>query len=179
MKNKILILASVVIVAVVAIWTINNSTKDEAKEVNIKELVEDYSLRNITSDNASITSTQLVVTEGDRQTAYDLPEDEFFVSIAPFLTTTHPCEMHSLTGCQGEMVEQEFDVYIEDEDGNVIVDEKMTSLSNGFLDLWLPSDKTYHATITHEGKVAERVITTFEGDNTCITTMQLKDEQNA
>src|SRR5699024_4018621 len=80
----------------------------------------------------------------DKETTYDLPEDEFFVSIAPFVETTHPCTNHSLTGCQGELVEKEFDVYIQDEDGNVVVDETMTSFENGFIDFWLPCDKTYN-----------------------------------
>lgn len=78
-----------------------------------------------------------------------------------------------MTGCQGELVEEEFDVLIEDEDGNVILDEKVTSQANGFIDLWLPRDKTYQVTIKQEGKAAELEFSTFEGDDTCITTMQL------
>jgi len=78
-----------------------------------------------------------------------------------------------LTGCQGELVEEEFDVLIEDEDGNVILDEKVTSQANGFIDLWLPRDRTYQVTINKEGKVAEQKLSTFKGDDTCITTMQL------
>lgn len=78
-----------------------------------------------------------------------------------------------MTGCQGELVEEEFDVLIEDEEGNVIVDETLTSLANGFIDLWLPRDKNYQVTITQDGKSAELEMSTFEGDDTCITTMQL------
>jgi hypothetical protein len=78
-----------------------------------------------------------------------------------------------LTGCQGELVEEEFDVLIEDEEGNVILDEKVTSQANGFMDLWLPRDKTFKVTINKEGKVAEHELSTFEGDDTCVTTMQL------
>src|SRR5699024_11690022 len=70
--------------------------------------------------------------------------DEFFVSIAPFVETTHPCTNHSLTGCQGELVEKEFDVYIEDEEGNVVVDETMTSLKNGFIDFLMKSRSEEH-----------------------------------
>jgi hypothetical protein len=78
-----------------------------------------------------------------------------------------------LTGCQGELVEEEFDVYIEDTEGNVILEEKMKSQTNGFFDLWLPRDKTYQIKIKHDGKVSESEISTFENDGTCITTMQL------
>jgi hypothetical protein len=78
-----------------------------------------------------------------------------------------------LTGCQGELVEEEFDVFIEDMEGNVIIDEKVVSQTNGFFDLWLPRDKTYRIKIEHDGKVSESEISTFEDDRTCITTMQL------
>jgi hypothetical protein len=78
-----------------------------------------------------------------------------------------------LTGCQGELVNEQFNVYIEDTEGNVIVDSTVTSRSNGFIDLWLPRDKTYQIQITHDGKKAESKISTFENDPTCITTMQL------
>lgn len=78
-----------------------------------------------------------------------------------------------MTGCQGELVEEEFEVYIEDEDGNVVVDKTMKSLENGFIDLWLPRDKDYRVTIAKDGKVAESELSTFKDDNTCITTMQL------
>ncbi|SES06777.1 hypothetical protein SAMN05518684_107104 [Salipaludibacillus aurantiacus] len=53
------------------------------------------------------------------------------------------------------------------------VDETIQSPPNGFIDLWLPRDKTYHVTIEHDGKTVESEISTFEGDDTCITTMQL------
>lgn len=71
------------------------------------------------------------------------------------------------------MTGEQFDVYIEDDNGNVIVDETMESLPNGFIDLWLPRDHTYQVIIEHDGKTVESDISTFEGDDTCITTMQL------
>jgi hypothetical protein len=78
-----------------------------------------------------------------------------------------------LTGCQGEMVEEEFDVYIEDTEGNLILDKTLKSQSNGFIDLWLPRDKTYRIKIAHDGKTVRSEFSTFESDGTCITTMQL------
>jgi hypothetical protein len=155
----------------------NNSSSNE-KEVNevkdMKEMVHDYSVGSFEDVSASITSHELIVTNSNKEeTTYELPEEEFFVSIAPFIETTHECAIHSLTGCQGELVEKEFDVYIQDEAGNVVVDETMTSFANGFIDLWLPRDKTYTVKIGYDGKTAESELSTFEGDNTCVTTMQL------
>lgn len=71
------------------------------------------------------------------------------------------------------MVEEEFDVFIEDMDGNVVVDETLKSQPNGFIDLWLPRDQKYQVTIEHNGKQVESEISTYENDATCITTMQL------
>ncbi len=68
---------------------------------------------------------------------------------------------------------KDFDVFIQDEDGNVVVDETMTSLENGFIDFWLPRDKKFQVKIEYNGKVAKSEISTFDGDNTCITSMQL------
>ncbi|RPF53461.1 CueP family metal-binding protein [Aquisalibacillus elongatus] len=143
-------------------------------DVDIKQLVKDYSTDEITEGSASITSEQLITQDPDgNEQVYDLPEDEFFVSIAPYVNQTHPCANHSLTGCQGEMAEETFDVYIEDQDGNVMVDEEVEAFKNGFFDLWLPRDRTYNVTIKHGNKVVEQEVSTFESDGTCITTMQL------
>ncbi|PTL38654.1 hypothetical protein C6Y45_09880 [Alkalicoccus saliphilus] len=78
-----------------------------------------------------------------------------------------------MTGCQGELAGEEFDVLIKDSDGNIVIDETMTAPDHGFLDLWLPRNDTYHVAIGHDGKTTGGEISTFEGDDTCITTMQL------
>ncbi len=67
----------------------NATTENETP--NIKELVNDYSVGNIEDQTASITSQELIVTDSDgKETAYNLPEEEFFVSIAPYVNETHP-----------------------------------------------------------------------------------------
>lgn len=71
------------------------------------------------------------------------------------------------------MVNEEFEVYIEDTDGNVIINEKVTSHANGFIDLWLPRNKTYRTVIKHGDKMVEAELSTYKDDPTCITTMKL------
>lgn len=172
MKKSLLAVLGLIVFLTLAACSNDISNKVETQD--IKEMVQEYSVGDFDEDvSASITSDELIVTDNNKETTYDLPEDEFFVSIAPFVEVTHPCTNHSLTGCQGELVEKEFDVYIEDEDGNVLVDETKTSLENGFMDFWLPRDKTYNVKIQYDGKTAVSEISTFAGDNTCITTMQL------
>ncbi len=69
----------------------DNDGTQPAKTENIKELVQDYSVGNIKNKSASITSKQLIVTDSDEsELTYDLPEDDFFVSIAPYVNETHP-----------------------------------------------------------------------------------------
>lgn len=72
------------------------------------------------------------------------------------------------------MGDKEFKVSIEDEDGKMVVNETLKSHSNGFIDLWLPRDQSFKTKIEYDGKIVEGELSTFEGDNTCITTMQLQ-----
>jgi len=48
----------------------------------------------------------------------------------------------------------------------------MTSLANGFIDLWLPRDKAFQVKID-DGETVESEISTVTDDNTCITIMKL------
>lgn len=149
-------------------------TVTQGQTDDIKGLVADYSNNKTTDEQASITSQQLIVTDANsNQTVYALPEDEFFVSIAPYINETHPCKDHSLTGCQGELVSKEIDVLIENEKGEVVVDEKMATMENGFIDLWLPRNEAYIIELSHDGKKVSGDLTTFEEDGTCVTTLQL------
>lgn len=168
--SLLVLLASISLVA----CNSNDSVSEEINTQDLKELVHEYSIGDIKNETASITSEELIITNSDEsETVYSLPEDEFFVSIAPYINETHPCTNHSLTGCQGEMVEEEFDVYIEDMEGNVMLEDTLKTQANGFIDLWLPQDKTYNIIINHNGKKVESEFSTFEQDGTCITTMQL------
>lgn len=58
---------------------------------DLKEMVNDFSVGTKKDQSASITSTHLIVTSsnGDK-TEYDLSEEDFFISIAPFINETHP-----------------------------------------------------------------------------------------
>lgn len=176
MKKTILFsLCIFILVAGVYIFIQNKNQKTINKvPSDIKQLVSDYSQDKKSDGSASITSDELIITkENGEQIIYSLPEDEFFVSIAPYIHQTHECAIHSLTGCQGELVNEEFDVRVEDKNGKVIIDKKMKSYSNGFIDLWLPRNNEYHVVISYDGKKAESKISTFKDDKTCITTMQL------
>ena len=74
-------------------WTESTNEESSLKESDpqdIEKLVSEYSLGNIENQSASITSQQLIVTESNKnQLVYDLPESDFFVSIAPYINKTH------------------------------------------------------------------------------------------
>lgn len=143
-------------------------------ESGIKELVHLYGTEKPDGETAFITSEYLVVENKENKTKYSLPEEEFFVSIAPYTINTHPWTNHNLTGCQGELANKEFKVVITNDLGEEILKETLTSHDNGFIDLWLPRDTEYEVSIEHNGKSAKSKLRTYKNSNTCITTMKLK-----
>lgn len=173
-KMRIKMSAILVLVMAIFVGCSNSDNNDVMGTSDIKQMVQDYTVGELAAASASITSSELIVTDENKtETTYELPEDEFFVSVAPYVTETHPCDIHSLTGCQGELVEEDVQVYIEDSKGNVIVDELMQTEANGFIDFWLPRDTTFNVTMTQGDRETSSELTTYAGDNTCITTMKL------
>jgi hypothetical protein len=102
-----------------------------------------------------------------------LPEDKMVVAFAPYISETHPCEIHYMSGCQGELIEKRVKVTATLADGVVLLDEEITTMKNGFLELWLPRNREITVTMEALGRRAEGRIGTFPDSNTCITTFQL------
>ncbi|WP_087024240.1 CueP family metal-binding protein [Thaumasiovibrio subtropicus] len=101
-------------------------------------------------------------------------DDAFLLSIAPFVTQTHPCTYHVPTGCQGEMVAETMQLSIVDQTtGKVIREETVTTQKDGFIDIWMPRDGEYEFTLRQGDRVASEVLSTKGDSRTCITTMQL------
>lgn len=94
MKFRTLIislLAAILLSACGSDSTNEEKSSDVKKTQDIKELVSEYSTGKPKGEVASITSEQLIVSDSKgNQSLYDLPEDEFFVSIAPYVNQTHP-----------------------------------------------------------------------------------------
>lgn len=154
--------------------TPETANRQAAEGQDVIQLVERLSLGELPAASASITSGQLTIVDAEGASrAYALPEDRFFVSIAPYTHETHPCEIHNLIGCRGELTGRTFDVKIVDDSGTTVLQREMASLPNGFIDLWLPRGGTYTVTIAEGGLSATEEISTFDGDRTCITTMKL------
>ncbi|MFT3889348.1 MAG: CueP family metal-binding protein [Arachnia sp.] len=125
---------------------------------------------------ASVRPNELVLTDAaEEERTVPMPDDAFYVSLAPYVTQTHECYFHSLLSCVGELRNTEVSVTITDAaNGEVVLDKELTTFDNGFLGVWLPRDLDATVTVAYDGKTATAPIST-EGDEaaTCITTLQL------
>ena len=118
-------------------------------------------------------NVQLSDSKGN-ESVVDLPVDEFYVSVAPYISQTHNCFRHSLTSCLGELGNQEVHVMVTDNSNHeVLVDKTTSTYDNGFIGLWLPRNVEATITVRHDGRAASTVISTSPDAPTCLTTLQL------
>jgi len=124
---------------------------------------------------AAVQPDAVLLSDDDgNQATLDLPDDEFYVSIAPYLDQTHDCHFHSLTTCLGELRNENIDITVTDaSDDTVILDETIHTYDNGFAGLWLPRGIDATLTIEHDDQTASTLISTSGDDPTCLTTLQL------
>jgi len=122
---------------------------------------------------ASIRVDELLVSDGESEVSVPLPTDEFYLAIAPFVDTTHECFYHSLTTCQGELVEVPLDVLVTTSDGEVLVDEQVTTFGNGFTGMWLPREITGTIELSYDGRTATYPFATDAEAPTCVTDVRL------
>ena len=79
-----------------------------------------------------------------------------------------------MSSCQGELNGQPFEVTATTPNGQVLFDGEVTTLRNGFFELWLPRDRLVELSISGAGGVAKGLIGTYEKSKTCVTTFQLQ-----
>jgi hypothetical protein len=122
---------------------------------------------------ASVTSAELKLEDGQSTYAYPLG-DKFYLAVAPFINTTHPCFNHSLTKCRAELVNKTFEVTIKDAAGKVVREDKLTSYRNGFFGIWLPRNLSGTIEVKYNGLSASAPIATKADSQTCLTTLKLE-----
>jgi len=122
---------------------------------------------------ASVRAEALVLSDGTDEVVVELPAEEFYVSVAPYVEATHECYFHSLTSCQGELVEEDVEVTVTSNDGEVLLEEATTTFANGFVGLWLPRGFEGTLEVTHDGLTGQVPVATGAEDPTCLTTLQL------
>lgn len=124
---------------------------------------------------ASVQPTELVLTDtaAGSIATLPMPDEHFYLAVAPYEDQTHDCLFHSLTTCLGEMAGEPVDITVTDEAGQTVVDETRTAYDNGFVGLWLPRDLTGTLTVENDGKSSTVPIATGDDDLTCLTTAHL------
>lgn len=124
---------------------------------------------------ASVQPDALVLKdESGGESRLPMPEDEVYISVAPFRDQTHECHFHSLTTCLGELSDAEIRITLTSDDGAVLIDETRRTYDNGFTGLWVPRGIEATLTIEHEGLAGRVPVSTMAADDpTCITSLQL------
>lgn len=125
---------------------------------------------------ASIRPGEVILLDAaKREAVVPLPADEFYVSVAPYVSQTHECHFHSLTTCVGEMANEDVSVTLtNDATGDVLIKETLRTFDNGFLGLWLPRGIDATLALEHEGLSATQALSTKNADDaTCVTTSKL------
>ena len=79
-----------------------------------------------------------------------------------------------MSSCQAELPNQQIFVKAVDQDGNVLVDNTIATLRNGFFELWLPRNRRIALRVQGLNRTAKGLITTFDNSDTCITTFRLQ-----
>lgn len=122
---------------------------------------------------ASVQPDQLLLMDEDTELTMALPDDLFYLSVAPYVSSTHDCFHHSLATCQGELVEQEMQVTVLDDSGEVLVDEEVTTYTNGFAGFWLPRGSSGTIEVDYDGLSGVAEFSTDDDAPTCLTTLRL------
>ncbi len=121
-----------------------------------------------------ITPTEIVFEFPDgKKFTKSIADTLMYVAIAPYVTTTHTCSTHYPSSCNAELKQKTFKVEAE-ESGNKIFEGNLTSLKNGFFEIWLPRNKNVNIKIEYGDLKGEETIGTMDNSRTCITTIKLK-----
>ncbi len=123
---------------------------------------------------ASVRVNELLLADGEQQVTVPLEGNEFYLSLAPYVTRTHDCFYHSLTTCLGEMNNKSIHVRITDKAGKTLVDQQVTTFDNGFAGFWLPRNIEGTVEVTADGRTGSSEFSTDEKGATCLTTIELK-----
>lgn len=122
---------------------------------------------------AAVMTDHLVLTSAETEMQVELPEDSFYLSIAPYVEQTHDCYYHSLTTCLGELQNEQVDIRILDDDGETLVEEQRTTFDNGFVGVWVPSNTRGTIEVSYAGMTGTTEFTSTDAGATCITDLQL------
>jgi hypothetical protein len=178
MKKALFYLSIVSAIAIFVFIFSKNDLSDLLSKYNLdnidqKALINDLENKDFNGEiTASISDKQIFIYHKTKEYEIMLQEDLFYVSLAPYINQTHGCYTHSLTGCQGELIDKDFIVKIYDEEDNLLEEKTINSGSDGFFGLFLEKGITYKIIVEYEGLSTSYDIDAFT-DQTCFTGGQL------
>jgi hypothetical protein len=79
-----------------------------------------------------------------------------------------------MSSCQRELPNRPFNVKAVDKNGEILVDETITTLRNGFFELWLPRNRIIMLRVKGLNRTASGGIKTYDNSKTCVTTFRLQ-----
>ncbi|EHR59189.1 CueP family metal-binding protein [Saccharomonospora cyanea] len=125
---------------------------------------------------ASVRADHLLLADAEREFTIPLPEDRFYLAVAPYVDHTHECYYHSLTTCRGELAGEELRIRIvDDATGETLVEEQVTTFDNGFVGFWLPQGVNGTIEAGYQGRTGRSAFSTTDEGATCLTTLQLTE----
>ena len=160
-RKRLIFIALIGVLGVVGLFFFSQPDdvlKDEyqLKTDDIEVLIDQLETRDFEGAlSASIThQTVSIQTEEDAYT-FDLLNEMFYISFAPYINMTHECYTHSLTGCQGELVNQDMEIKVYDESNQLIDDRIINTGDDGFIGLFLESGQTYRIDVVYNDLTTE------------------------
>lgn len=181
-KHLFLVTSILLLIGVVFMQVINDSknkqllTTLETSNLSIQEIVSllEHKLDEPAHFRAGIDGNRLLLSDGTRQIQMDLREGLFYLSFAPYIQQTHPCAIHNLVTCRGEMKNKTLDVIITDVlSSDVIYQDQIKTKANGFYGFWLPVNRSYLLSVSDGTRSGSQEFSTYNYSDTCLTTLRL------
>lgn len=126
----------------------------------------------LTELNSSLVKTQSMLSGWKDDDQVVASDSWYFISIAPYQNDTHDCYYHTL-GCKAEIANTQVSYSIEEVGGSFVTQGVSVTGSNGFMDLYLPLNKTYRISVVIGELEGEVTITTFPDSPTCLTNFKI------
>lgn len=110
-----------------------------------------------------------------RDTRVRVSRDRGYMAVAPYVKTTHPCNVRYISSYRAELAGTPFRVTATADDGRVVFRGELVSLPNGCVEPWLTRDLDLTLSVEAPGLglPCEGRVLTRPASHTCITDIEL------
>lgn len=177
-EYTVIIVVLVLGISGIFLWRNYNKTtvlsRNNLQDLSIEKLVQKLHAETNNEIESIVYGDRIVLEDEEGKQTVRLPDDKFYLSVAPYIYSTKSCEMKSLSKGEGEMKYVTFMVNVIDEEGQTVVNESYMSEGDGFFGLWLPRDIEATITVSYDSLSATSSISTKKDAKTCISTLHLQ-----